>query len=227
MVRSKYHRWTQRRINQTHHLLGREGVSTPPCFFYIMSSNTSKYPLQPPFTQAIALYGDRVGSKGTFEFAGFAWIHNTKVILVQGNVHNLSSAAEWRYLLRLTTLAHRLKKPIVLWNLPVAHIAGIQRRTSLAAAQTIQKTELALLRLPYPIIAVFDENCGVDSTELELGWSDGIVIPALLEGQFSERQNVKSAQQPTDVASAILELIHKAEKIPATELVKNRQETLR
>ena len=227
MVRFKCHRWTQRRINQTHHLLGREGVSTPPCFFYIMSSNTAKYPLQPPFTQAIALYGDRAGSKGNFEFAGFAWIQNTKVILVQGNVHNLSSAAEWRCLLRLITLAHRLKKPIVLWNQPIAHIAAIQRRTSLAAAQTIQKTELALLRLPSPIIAVFDENCGVDSTELELGWSDGIVIPALLEKQFSERQNVKIAEHPTDVASAILELIHKVEKIPATELLKNRQESLR
>ena len=192
-----------------------------------MSSNTAKYPPQPPFTNAIALYGDRAGSKGTFEFAGFAWIHNTKVILVQGDAHNLNSAAEWRCLLRLTTLAHRLKKPIVLWNLPVAHIAAIQRRTSLAAAQTIQKTELALLRLPYPIVAVFDENSDIDNTTLEIVWSDGIVIPALLEKQFSERQNVKIAQHPTDVASAILELLNHAETLPTTELFKNRQETLR
>ena len=192
-----------------------------------MSSNTAKYPLQPPFTQAIALYGDRAGSKGNFEFAGFAWIQNTKVILVQGNVHNLSSAAEWRCLLRLITLAHRLKKPIVLWNQPIAHIAAIQRRTSLAAAQTIQKTELALLRLPSPIIAVFDENSDMDYTTLEIVWSDGIVIPALLEKQFSERQNVKIAQHPTDVASAILELLNHAETVPATELFKNREETLR
>ena len=191
-----------------------------------MSSNISKYPPQPPFTQAIALYGDRAGSKGTFNFAGFAWIQRTKMVLVQGDLHNLSSAAEWRCLLRLTTLAHRLKKPLVLWNLPVAHIAAIQRRTSLAAAQTIQKTELALLKLPYPIIAVFDENSDIDYTTLEIVWSDGIVVPALLEKQFSERQNVKSTQHPTDMASAILELIHKVEKIPATELVKNRQETL-
>ena len=193
----------------------------------MMLSNISKYPPKPPFTQAIALYGDRAGSKGTFEFAGFAWIHNTKVILVQGDVHNLSSAAEWRCLLRLVTLAHRLKKPIVLWNLPVAHIAAIQRRTSLAAAQTIQKTELALLRLPSPIIAVFDENSDMDYTTLEIVWSDGIVVPALLEKQFSERQNIKIAQHPTDVATAILELLNHAETVPATELFKNRQETLR
>ena len=195
--------------------------------YHYMSSNVSKFPPQPPFTQAIALYGDRVGSKGTFEFAGFAWIQNTKVILVQGDVHNLSSPSGWRCLLRLITLAHRLKKPIVLWNLPVAHIATVQRRTSLDAAQTIQKTELALLRLPYPIIAVFDENSDIDYTTLEMVWSDGIVVPAVLEAQFSERKNVKIAQRPTDVASAILELLHQAEAIPTTELFKNRQETLR
>ncbi len=192
-----------------------------------MSSNISKYPPQPPFTQAIALYGDRAGSKGTFNFAGFAWIQRTKMVLVQGDLHNLSSAAEWRCLLRLTTLAHRLKKPLVLWNLPVAHIAAIQRRTSLAAAQTIQKTELALLRLPYPIIAVFDENSDVEYTMLEFVWSDGIVVPGLLEKQFSERQNVKIAQHPTDVASAIVELLNHAETTPLIELFKNRQETLR
>ncbi len=192
-----------------------------------MSSNISKYPPQPPFTQAIALYGDRAGSKGTFKFAGFAWIQTTKVILVQGNVHNLSNASEWRCLLRLVTLAHRLKKPIVFWNLPVAHIATIQRRTSLAAAQAIQKTELAMLKLPYPIITIFDGTGDIDYATLELGWSDGIVIPAVLEAQFSERQNIKIAQRPADVASAILELLNHAERIPATELFKNRQETLR
>ena len=192
-----------------------------------MSSNTSKYPLQPPFTQAIALYGDRTGSKGTFKFAGFAWIHSTKVILVQGNVHNLNNASEWRCLLRLIRFAHRLKKPIIFWNLPVAHIAAIQRRTSLAAAQTIQKTELALLRLPYPIIAVFDENCGIDYTTLEIVWSDGIVMPALLETQFSERKKVRIAQRSTDVTSAILELLNQAEAISATELVENRRKSIR
>ena len=194
-----------------------------------MSSNTSKYPPQPPFTQAIALYGDRAGSKGTFKFTGFAWIQNTKVVLVQGDQHNLSSASEWRCLLRLITLAYRLKKPIVLWNLPVAHIAARQRRTSLAAAQAIQKTELAMLKLPYPIITVFDGTDDIDYTtlELELEWNDGIVMPAGSEAQFSERQNVKIAQHPSDVASAILELLSQIETIPATELFKNRQATLR
>jgi len=191
-----------------------------------MSSNTAKY-LQPPFTQAIGLYGDRTGSKGTFKFAGFAWIERTKVILVQGEARSLNGASEWRCLLRLVTLAHRLKKPLVLWNLPIAHIAAIRRRTSLAFAQVIQKTELALLKLPHPIIAVFDETDNIDYTTLELVWNDGIVIPALGETQSAEGKNVKIAQRSTDIAAAILELLYQAEQIPATELFKNRQETLR
>ena len=190
-----------------------------------MSSNTAKYP-QPPFTQAIELYGDRAGSKGTFKFAGFAWIQCTKVILVQGDAHSLNSAAEWRCLLRLIALAHRLKKPILLWNLPVTHIAAIQRRTSLACAQTIQKTELELLRLPYPIITIFDEIDNVDHTAPELIWNDGIVLVASPDAQFSEQKKIKIAQHPMDIAPAILELLCQTEAVPATELIKNRRESL-
>ena len=191
-----------------------------------MSSNTAKYP-QPPFTQAIELYGDRVGSKGTFKFAGFAWIQHTKVILIQGDAHSLNSAAEWRCLLRLTALAHRLKKPIVLWDLPIAHIAAIQRRTSLACAEAIQKTELELLRLPHPIITVFDGADNVDRAAPELIWNDGSVLIAASDTQFAEKKKTKIAQYPTDIAPAILELLCQAEAVPATELIKNRRESLR
>ena len=191
-----------------------------------MSSNTAKYP-QPPFTQAIELYGDRAGSKGTFKFAGFAWIQHTKVILIQGDARSLNSAAEWRCLLRLTALAHRLKKPIVLWDLPITHIAAIQRRTSLAYAEAIQKTELELLRLPHPIITVFDGVDNVDHAAPELIWNDGSVLVASPNAQFSEQKNVKIAQHPTDIAPAILELLCQAEAVPATELIENRRESLR
>ncbi len=191
-----------------------------------MLSNTAKYP-QPPFTQAIELYGDRAGSKGTFKFAGFAWIQQTKVILIQGDAHSLNTAAEWRCLLRLTALAHRLKKPIVLWDLPVTHIAAIQRRTSLACAEAIQKTELELLKLPHPIIAVFEGADNVDHTAPELIWNDGRVLVAASDAQFSEEKKVKIAQCPTDIAPAILELLCQAETVPATELIKNRRESLR
>lgn len=191
-----------------------------------MSSNTSQHPPQPPFTQAIQLYGDRAGSKGTFKFAGFAWIQHTKVILVQGDAQSLNSAAEWRCLLRLTALAHRLKKPILLWNLPVTHIATIQRRTSLACAHVIQKTELELLRLPHPIITVFKEADNLEHAAPEIVWNDGSVLITAPDAQFSEQKKMKIAQHPTDIAPAILELLRQAEAVPATELIKNRRESL-
>ena len=191
-----------------------------------MSSNIAKYP-QPPFTQAIKLYGDRAGSKGKFRFAGLAWIQDTKVILVQGDARSLNGAAEWRCFLRLTTLARRLKKPVVLWNLPVVHIATVQRRTSLDCAQAIQNAELELLKLPYPIITVFDEAYDSTYAYPELIWNDGVVLVAPPDAQFSDHEKVKIAPRPTDIASAILELLCQAEAIPATELIQSRQESLR
>ena len=191
-----------------------------------MLTNTAKYP-QPPFTHAIQLYGDRAGSKGTFGFAGFAWIQHIKVILVQGDAQSLKSAAEWRCFLRLIALAHRLKKPIVLWNLPVVHIATTQRQTSLDFAQAIQNAELELLKLPHPIITVFDETYDLTSAPPELVWNDGVVLVAPLGLQFSEPQKVRIVQLPTEIATAILELLYQAEAMPTAELVKNRQETLR
>lgn len=191
-----------------------------------MSANTSKYP-QPPFTHAIMLYGDRAGSKGTFRFAGFAWMQNTKVVLVQGDAQSLNSAAEWRYFLRLTALAHRLKKPIVLWNLPVVHIAITQRQTSLDFAQAIQNAELELLKLPHPIITVFDEAYDLTYAPPELIWNDGVVLVTPSDTQLSGQEKVEVVQHPTEIASAILELLRQAEAIPTAELVKNRQESLR
>ena len=198
-----------------------------------MSSNIAKYPegntqaKTPPFTQAIKLYGDRTGSKGTFRFAGLAWMQDTKVILVQGDAQSLNGAAEWRCFLRLITLAHRLKKPIVLWNLPVVHIATVQRRTSLECAQAIQNAELELLKLPYPIITVFDEAYDSTYAYPELIWNDGVVLATPPDAQFSEHEKMKIVQYPTDIESAILELLSQVEPIPPSELVKNRQESLR
>lgn len=191
-----------------------------------MSANTSKYP-QPPFTRAIMLYGDRAGSKGTFRFAGFAWIQDTKMILVQGDTQSLNSAAEWRCFLRLTALAHRLKKPIVLWNLPIVHIATTQRQTSLDFAQAIQNAELELLKLPHPIITVFDETYDLTYTSPELIWNDGVVRVTPSETQLSKPEKMRVVQHPTEIAPAILELLRQAEKISTSELIENRQESLR
>lgn len=190
-----------------------------------MPANASKYP-QPPFTQAIALSGDRVGSKGTFHFAGFGWICDTKVILVQGNIQSLNTPPEWRQLLRLIRLAHRLRKPIVLWNLPVAHIATKQRKISLANTLAIQDVELALLKLPHPIITVIDETCNDTCLPSEPFWNDGIVLVSPLDTQLAESQKVKIVQRSTEIAPAILELLYQAEAISAAELIEDRRASL-
>ena len=197
-----------------------------------MSAHTSQYPRgntqakTPPFTQAIALSGDRVGSKGIFQFAGFAWICDTKVTLVQGSVQSLKTPPEWRQFLRLINLAYRLKKPIVLWNLPVVDIATRQRKVSLANTQAIQNAELALLKLPHPIITVFDETYDGTYPSLELIWNDGVVLVEPLDTQLSESEKVKIAGCQTEIASAILELLYQAEATPPTELIANRRTSL-
>lgn len=197
-----------------------------------MSVNTSEYPRgnteakTPPFTQAIALSGDRAGSKGVFQFAGFAWIYDTKVTCVQGDTQSLKTPQGWRQLLRLIRLARRLKKPIILWNLPIIHIATKQRKTSLADTQAIQNVELALLKLPHPIITVFDETYDATYLPWELIWSDGVVYIGSPDIQSSQSEKVKIVQRPTEIASAILELLSQAEAVPTIELIENRSAAL-
>lgn len=194
-----------------------------------MASSTSKYP-QGPFTPAIELYGDRAGSKGKFRFAGLAWIQTAKVILVQGDTESLDSPADWRRLLRLATLAHRLKKPIVLWNLPVVRIVTTQQPTSLALARAIQNAELELLKLPQPIITVVDEFHDVTTVRPDLRWNDGVVLlqpPDALLPEFSTaQQKVKVAYRPEDIAPQILELLQQAAAMPTTQRVTSRLEAL-
>lgn len=191
-----------------------------------MSPNIAKYP-RPPFTQAIKLYGDRAGSKGTFRFAGFAWIDKTKVILVHGDADSLSSAAEWRCLLRLTRLAHRLKKPIVFWNLPGVHRMIHERRSSLENTQAIQAVELELLQLPHPILTVLDETHDALSVDVEPLWSDRVIRVGSPDTGVSEHEKITIARHPTDIAAAILASLCETEALPATELIKNRHEALR
>ncbi len=191
-----------------------------------MSVNTSEYP-QPPFTQAIALSGDRVGSKGTFQFTGFAWISETKLVLAQGDAKSLKTPQGWRQLLRLINLARRLKKPIILWNLPIVHIAAKQRKTSLADTQAIQDVELALLKLPYPIITVFDETCHGIYPSKKPVWNEGVVFLGSSDIQLDGSEKVKIVQRPTEIASAILELLCQVEAVPTIELIGNRSASLR
>ena len=113
-----------------------------------------------------------------------------------------------------------------MWNLPIIHVATKQRKTSLADTQAIQNVELALLKLPHPIITVFDETYDVAYPPWELIWSDGVVCIGSPDIQSSESEKVKIAQRPTEIASAILELLSQAEAVPTIELIENRSASL-
>jgi len=113
-----------------------------------------------------------------------------------------------------------------LWNLPIIHIATKQRKTSLANTQAIQNVELALLKLPHPIITVFDETYDVAYPPWELIWSDGVVCIGARDIQSPKSEKVKVAERPTKIASAILELLSQAEAVPTIELIENRSASL-
>ena len=185
----------------------------------------------PPFEKTIQLYGDRTGGQGNFEFAGFAELKETKSVLLKGNPLSLEQPTDWRRLLRLINLAQRLEKPILFWNLPIAHAATIKHPTSLALGTAIQNTKMQLLKLPQPIITVFDENFEWDVTIRELGWADGFVIvktkkedlPVLLDLKL---QNLKTVNKQVDIPEQILAVLQDVSKLTSEELIAHRLESL-
>ncbi len=179
------------------------------------------------FEKTIQLYGDRTGGQGNFEFAGFAKLHEIKVVLLHGNAQSLEQPSDWRRFLRLTDLAQRLNKPIVLWNLPLIRSATIQHPASLALATAIQNTKLQLLKLTEPIITVFDETYEWSAAIQEIGWMGGYVILKPEKEEFPtlsglKRQNLKFVGEQTDIPKQILELLHEISQISREELVANR-----
>lgn len=183
-----------------------------------------------PFQKTIQLYGDRAGGQGNFEFAGLADLKEAKVVLLKGNAGSLQQPADWRRFLRLTNLAQRLEKPILLWNLPLVQIATIHHSTSLALGNAIQNTKLQLLKLPQPIITLFNSDYKWNDLIRELGWADGCVIVKPEKEKLSalsklKRHNLKIVSDQDDIPQQILDLLRKVSKISREELVANRLES--
>ena len=182
------------------------------------------------FNKTIQLYGDRAGGQGDFEFAGFAELKEAKIVLLKGNTESLEQPADWRRFLRLINLAQRLQKPVLLWNLPLVHIATVQHATSLALGNAIQNTKLQLLKLPQPIIAFFDSDYEWNDLIAELGWADGCVIVKSEKEKLSalsklKRQNLKIVREQDDVPQQILGILQELSKIDREELVVTRLES--
>lgn len=186
----------------------------------------------PPFEKTIQLYGDRAGGQGNFNFAGLAELQDIQVVLLKGNSDSLIQPADWRRFLRLINLAQRLKKPIVLWNLSIVNVTSNQHHTSLTLATAIHDTTLCLLRIPYPIISIFDENhIWMSVVDKELGWMDGKVIVKPDEEIFTEesglkQENLRIVDTSSEISNQIIDLIKLLSNIDQDILIGDRLESL-
>ena len=103
----------------------------------------------------IELYGDRTEGIGDEIHAGLAWIDATKFVLIGGGDTITLHPPSWRRISRLFNLAQQLNRPLLLWDVPFqAEITG--QTTTLLHKSAAQNSQLHLLKLPVPIIGVFD-----------------------------------------------------------------------
>ncbi len=189
----------------------------------------SKDPITPKFqfSKTIQLYGDRAGGQGNFDFAGLAELQTMKFVLLIGNPHSLEQPADWRRFLRLLHLAKRLHKSVLLWNLFLTQNESLENPTSLELGTAIKTTKLQLLRLPQPIISVYDDIIGLDNEIVRIGWGDGTIIVLsdeedVLREQIMEGNNLHIVSKPSDIPKKISDLLDEYSRTNIDELVAKR-----
>lgn len=142
-------------------------------------------------TKFIELYGDRTGHKGAGVHGGLAWIGDeepaappvgegscpapVKIVLLAARGEDAPDAADWRRLSRLAALAQRLRRPVLLWDMPLQVVAAGTQAAPLVINEAIQDCKMALLRLRAPVISVFEERYPV-LLESEIAMVDGAVV---------------------------------------------------
>ena len=179
------------------------------------------------FSKTIQLYGDRAGGQGNFDFAGLAELQTMKFVLLIGNPHSLEQPADWRRFLRLLHLAKRLHKPVLLWNLPFTQNTSVEIPISLELGTAIKNSKMQLLKLPQPIISVYDETNNLDDVIQGMRWGDGAIVVKPEKGELlaalnPERQKLKIVCKQADIPVQILELLKEVSMIGSKELVANR-----
>ncbi len=205
-----------------------------PAFFIAVSQMkpiNSNFKIIPPFNKTIQLYGDRSGGQGNFEFAGLAEIQEKKVVLLKGNDESLKNPSDWRRLVRLILLAQRIKKPVLLWNLPLTHMANNQHPIPLVLGAAIQNAKIQLIKLQQPIVKVFDENIEWNDAMQELELGDGVIIVKpektnSIPSEKLERKKLKIVSKQTEITNEIINLLQELTTGPIVELVNNRLQTL-
>ena len=178
----------------------------------------------------IELYGDRTEGIGDEIHAGLAWIEETKFVLIAGGDTTTLHPPSWRRVSRLFDLAHGLNRPLLLWDAPFqTDMTG--PATTLLDTSAAQNSQLHLLKLPVPIIGVFEgmplqpDFTAVDAavilqqegSSLQLHLSEDETSPTL----------VKVVADPSHLKSDILELLNQLSSLPVETLVHQRLEALR
>jgi hypothetical protein len=179
----------------------------------------------------IELHGDRTEGIGDEIRAGFAWIGDTKFVLIAGNEGGVQKPSSWRRLSRLLSLAKQFRRPVLLWDVS-AQVASTDFNPTLLNRSTSQNSQLQWLQLPLPIISVWDRLvtgslestfAGVDAAVLlkNEGIVDGQHLPISSMGNKLSVQ-VRVIGNSSDIKSDILELLDQISTTPLETLVQHR-----
>ncbi len=183
------------------------------------------------FDKTIQLYGDRAGGQGNFDFAGLAELQTIKVVLLKGNPQSLEQPADWRRFHRLLCLAQRLQKPVILWNLTFTHNNSIENPITLELTTAIKDLKLQLLRLPQPIVSVYDDTFGLDNEFVRISWGDGTIIVLSDEEKIQREKMLKEnnlyiVEKTSELPKKISDLLDEYSKKEINELFAKRIERI-
>ena len=179
----------------------------------------------------IELYGDRTGKMGDGIHGGFAWVRDAKFVLLASRGTDVGNAGDWRRLSRLVGLAGHLHRPLLLWDLPLQIAASKLEPDALEINEAIQSGKLRLLKLPLPIISVFESHFPV-ILESELALVEGAVIvsdkPDIIPAMGNHLAPTAAVKSVThDLSETILALLDRASQVAAEHFEQRRIERSR
>ena len=167
----------------------------------------------------IELYGDRTEGIGEEVHAGLAWIDETKFVLIGAAETTTPQPPSWRRISRLLDLAQQLNRPLLLWDPPFQ--TDITSPTTLLHRSAARNSQLQLLKLSVPIIAVFEAL----ALEPNVAPIDAAVL--VQQGEAGPQPEtspilVKVADDPSGLKSDILELLSHLSTLSVERLVDQR-----
>ena len=187
-------------------------------------------PFQNTIHRFIELYGDRTEGIGDEIHAGLAWIDETKCVLIRGADTTTLGPPSWRRILRLFDLAQQFGRPLLLWDVPF-QTDTTHPSDTLLHRSAAQDSLLHLLKLPVPIIGIFDKL----PFQPDFTAADGALLfqqeetasPPEPSQNGAASTLIKVTHNPSHLKSDILELLNHLSSLPVEKLVQQRLADLR